>query len=88
MFGIARSSYCKTLTKSEIPRNKEKEELKEFIHFHIDLGAHTSNDMRKEYSKLKIKQSFSKKGFPYDNACIESFHVALKKEDINFRLSA
>ena len=25
---------------------------------------------------------FSKKGCPYDNACIESFHAALKKEEV------
>ena len=29
-----------------------------------------------------IIQSFSKKGPPYDNACIESFHAALKKEEV------
>lgn len=27
--------------------------------------------------------SFSRKGNPYDNACIESFHSLLKKEEIN-----
>lgn len=27
-------------------------------------------------------QSFSKKGCPYDNACIESFHAILKKEEV------
>ncbi|MDB2132704.1 integrase core domain-containing protein [Enterocloster clostridioformis] len=26
--------------------------------------------------------SFSRKGYPYDNACIESFHSVMKKEDI------
>jgi Transposase and inactivated derivatives len=26
--------------------------------------------------------SFSRKGNPYDNACIESFHAALKKEEV------
>ena len=28
------------------------------------------------------KKSFSKKGCPYDNACIESFHAILKKEEV------
>ena len=32
--------------------------------------------------KLNIIQSFSKKGCPYDNACIESFHASLKKEEV------
>ena len=27
--------------------------------------------------------SFSYKGSPYDNACIESFHAILKKEEVN-----
>ena len=26
--------------------------------------------------------SFSRKGNPYDNACIESFHATLKKEEV------
>ncbi|MEI5909285.1 integrase core domain-containing protein, partial [Bacillus spongiae] len=26
--------------------------------------------------------SFSRKGCPYDNACIESFHAILKKEEV------
>lgn len=30
----------------------------------------------------KICHSFSRKGNPYDNACIKSFHSALKKEEI------
>lgn len=30
----------------------------------------------------KIKSSFSKKGRPYDNARIESFHAILKKEEV------
>ncbi|MDQ0162559.1 transposase InsO family protein [Bacillus alveayuensis] len=32
-----------------------------------------------------MKQSFSRKrkGCPYDNNCIESFHAILKKEEVN-----
>ena len=29
--------------------------------------------------------SFSQKGNSYDNACIESFHTLLKKEEVNHR---
>ena len=29
-----------------------------------------------------MHHSFSRKGNPYDNACIESFHSVLKKEEI------
>jgi transposase InsO family protein len=30
-----------------------------------------------------MNHSFSKKGCPYDNVCIESFHATLKKEEIH-----
>lgn len=30
-----------------------------------------------------IIQSYSQKGCPYDNACIDSFHAILKKEEVN-----
>ena len=32
-----------------------------------------------------FKVSFSTKGNPYDNTCIESFHSVLKKEEVNHR---
>lgn len=51
--------------------------------FHSDLGSqYTSSDFSNYTSKNKIIQSFSKKGCPYDNACIESFHAILKKEEV------
>ena len=30
-----------------------------------------------------LVHSFSRKGNPYDNACIESFHSILKKEEVH-----
>ena len=33
--------------------------------------------------ELGIKHSYSKKGYPYDNASIESFNAILKKEEVN-----
>jgi len=30
-----------------------------------------------------MTHSFSYKGTPYDNACMESFHAILKKEEVN-----
>ncbi|MEI3046095.1 MAG: IS3 family transposase [Romboutsia timonensis] len=51
--------------------------------FHSDLGSqYTSNDLRELCKEFNIIQSFSKKGCPYDNACIESFHSSIKKEEI------
>ena len=47
--------------------------------FHSDLGSqYTSNDLKDICNEFNIIQSFSKKGFPYDNACIESFHSSIK----------
>jgi putative transposase len=45
---------------------------------HTDLGSQYTSSAFTEYI-----QSFSKKGCPYDNACIESFHAILKKEEVN-----
>lgn len=51
---------------------------------HSDLGSqYTSKDFSRYVLGLKIMHSFSGKGCPYDNACIESFHASLKKEEVN-----
>ena len=62
---------------SQIPdKNKQ-------LIFHTDLGSqYTSNDLKELCKEFNIIQSFSKKGCPYDNACIESFHSSIKKEEI------
>jgi putative transposase len=53
---------------------------------HTDLGTqYTSDDFSRVIKELKITHSFSKKGCPYDNACIESFHATLKKEEVNLK---
>uniref|UniRef100_UPI00403F86C4 IS3 family transposase n=1 Tax=unclassified Aeribacillus TaxID=2640495 RepID=UPI00403F86C4 len=50
---------------------------------HSDLGSQYTSEKFAEYmEKKQFKHSFSKKGCPYDNACIESFHAILKKEEI------
>ncbi|WP_333888390.1 integrase core domain-containing protein, partial [Clostridium sp.] len=38
-----------------------------------------------EYIKAtaKMQRSYSKKAFPWDNACIESFHAIIKREWLN-----
>jgi len=51
---------------------------------HSDLGSqYTSKKFKEFVSKSNIIHSFSGKGNPYDNACIESFHATLKKEEVN-----
>lgn len=54
------------------------------IILHSDLGTQYTSDIFENYLESKgIIHSFSRKGNPYDNACIESFHSVLKKEEIN-----
>jgi len=51
-----------------------------------DLGSqYTSNLFEAALADLKIRHSYSKKGYPYDNSYIESFHSVLKKEEVNLR---
>jgi putative transposase len=51
---------------------------------HTDLGTQYTSDEFEQYTKSQgIKQSFSRKGCPCDNARIESFHAILKKEEVN-----
>ena len=53
------------------------------IILHSDLGSqYTSEEFEGYLKKLGIRHSFSRKGNPYDNACIESFHSVLKKEEV------
>lgn len=57
------------------------------IILHSDLGTqYTSDQFEKYLSKKKIHHSFSCKGCPYDNSCIESFHSVLKKEEVYRRV--
>ena len=55
----------------------------EGIVLHRDLGSRfTSQVFENHLASRGILHSFSRKGNPYDNACIESFHSVLKKEEI------
>ena len=60
--------------------------IEEGMIFHSDLGSqYTSNDYEELLKTLNIKHSYSKKGYPYDNASMESFNAILKKEEVNQR---
>ncbi len=53
------------------------------IILHSDLGSqYTSTAFENSLAERGILHSFSRKGNPYDNACMESFHSVLKKEEI------
>ena len=52
--------------------------------FHSDRGSqYTSNDFEQLLINSNVKHSYSKKGYPYDNASMESFNAILKKEEVN-----
>lgn len=50
---------------------------------HTDLGSqYTASEVEQWLKTNKIRHSYSRKGTPYDNAGIESFHASLKKEEV------
>ena len=52
--------------------------------FHSDRGTqYTAFAFRQLLDSLNVVQSFSKKGYPFDNAVCESFFKYLKKEETN-----
>ena len=55
--------------------------------FHSDRGSqYTALAFKKLLDSLNVVQSFSKKGYPFDNAVAESFFKYLKKEETNRRI--
>ena len=83
-------SYGKTIDADlviEAIRNAQmKGKFKEQAIFHSDLGSqYTSNKVEKHLKELGLRHSYSKKGYPYDNACMESFNAILKKEEVNLK---
>ena len=64
--------------------NKAKKErgVSNPLVMHSDRGGqYTSNGYKEATSGMQL--SYSKKAYPWDNACIESFHSVLKREWIN-----
>jgi transposase InsO family protein len=71
------SCVIDTINKAKARRNTDLPLI-----LHSDRG---SQYVSKEYRKAtaKMQRSYSKKAFPWDNACIESFHALIKREWIN-----
>ena len=62
----------------------ESQKPEDGLIIHTDLGSqYTSEEFYKYCSIKRHEASFSQKGCPYDNACIESFHAILKKEEVH-----
>lgn len=82
-YSFGRSMTTELITNALENAYHTQKPSKDFI-FHSDLGSqYTSDDFEKVIKKYEMKHSFSYKGSPYDNACIESFHAILKKEEVN-----
>ena len=59
-----------------------RRKIEEPLILHSDRG---SQYVSKEYKRITagIQCSYSKKAYPWDNACIESFHSLIKREWLN-----
>ncbi len=67
-----------TLNKAKI-----RYHIPEGMILHTDLGSqYTAFEVEEWLEENKIRHSYSRKGTPYDNAGIESFHASLKKEAV------
>ena len=72
---------------SAFKKAKIKREIVKGMIFHSDLGSqYTSNEYEKILSENNVIHSYSKKGYPYDNASMESFNAILKKEEVNLHV--
>ena len=83
-------SYGKTidgeLVIHAIKNAEVKGKFKKNAIFHSDLGSqYTSSKVEKYLKEFCLKHPYSKKGYPYDNACMESFNAILKKEEVNLK---
>lgn len=62
---------------------KQRYHIPEGMILHTDLGSqYTAIEVENWLENNKIRHSYSRKGTPYDNAGIESFHTSLKKEEV------
>ena len=81
-------SYGKNMTADLVvdafEKAKTSRKSEEEIIFHSDLGSqYTSNEFENLLKGCNVRHSYSKKGYPYDNASMESFNAILKKEEVN-----
>lgn len=67
---------------------KQRYYIPEGMILHTDLGSqYTAIEVENWLENNKIRHSYSRKGTPYDNAGIESFHASLKKKKYTQRLT-
>lgn len=69
-----------------LERAMENQDYPDGVLIHSDMGSQYTSDLfTAKTTEFNMIQSFSKKGCPYDNASIESFHGILKREEVNLR---
>ena len=75
------SCVTDTINKAKARRSTEKPLI-----IHSDRGSQYVSKAYKD-ATTEMERSYSKKAFPWDNACIESFHSLIKREWLNrFRI--
>ena len=78
------SSHSVDLTKNAFLKAYQNRNRPNFVLFHSDRGSeYTALSFRQLLDQCHILQSFSKKGYPFDNACCESFFKQMKRECLN-----
>ena len=65
-----------------INKAKERRNTDLPLILHSDRGSQYVSKAYREATK-KFQLSYSQTGYPYDNACIESFHALIKREWLN-----
>lgn len=68
---IATINRAKSVRRTDLP-----------LIIHSDRGSQYVSNAWREATK-KMQRSYSHSGYPYDNACIESFHSLIKREWLN-----
>ena len=65
-----------------IKKAKQRRNIEKPLIIHSDRGIRFTSEEYRELTE-NLKRSYSKKGTPWDNACIESFHALIKREWLN-----
>lgn len=63
-----------------IKQAKQARKLDKPLIIHSDRGSHYISEAYTKLFDQQMRRSYSKKGDPWDNACIESFHAIIKRE--------
>lgn len=65
-----------------VEKAKAKRNITQPLVFHSDRGCQYVSEAFRN-ATAKMINSYSKKAYPWDNACIESFHALIKREWLN-----